>query len=84
LTTYRNLNARWLLTGEGEIWANNNIAMVSEPSNDYKAQITLKEVTVYVEKECQLTGGVCAFELLPELKAENEALKRQIEELKNK
>lgn len=80
LNSYENLNARWLITGEGEMWLNGGQEMISDSNLPYKELI--KEVKVYFEKECKLTGGMCAFEMLPELKAENEKLKQELAELK--
>lgn len=56
---------------------------VSEPKQEYAIQ-KIKEVTFYIEKECKLTGSKCAFEMLPELKVENEKLKAENEKLKKK
>ena len=58
--------------------------LAEEPVTGYEVS-KIKEVTIYLEKDCHLTGGKCAFDLLPELRAENEQLKKHIEKLeKNK
>lgn len=80
LNSYKNLNARWLITGEGEMWLNGEQTINSDSNFTYNEWI--KEVKVDLEKECKLTGGMCAFEMLPELKAENEKLKQELAELK--
>ena len=66
-------------------WSEKQIKLneVGEPHEEYIIQ-KIKEVTFYIEKECKLTGGKCAFELVPELRAENEGLRKEIEKLKNK
>lgn len=83
------LNANWLLKGEGEMFSNkaiinldSNNGLVGESFQEYISQT--KEVTVYLEKQCSLTGGACVFSILPELKAENEKLKKEVEKLKLK
>ena len=59
---------------------NTNEMELNEPTPQYGRS----EVTIYIEKECGLTGGKCAFELVPELKSENEALRKRVEELEKK
>jgi transcriptional regulator with XRE-family HTH domain len=85
LTTYKDLNARWLMMGEGKMWieSKEKSGIVNEPPPQYESN-KIREVTIYVERECSLTGGACAFTMLPELKAENEKLRKEVEALKNK
>lgn len=81
------LNMRWLVSGKGKMWLddyqeilNTDNLTTGEPPPQYGRS----EVTIYIEKECKLTGGKCAFELVPELKAENEKLKAENDKLKKK
>ena len=82
---YPQLNAEWLFRGVGEMWNTelHNSGNIAEPPPQYRTG-KIKEVTFSVEKECGLTGGKCAFELVPELRIENEQLKKEIEILKKK
>lgn len=60
-----------------------NVNFVSEIETGY-GDSKHKEVTIYIEKECVLTGGVCAFNVLSELRTENERLKAENEILRKK
>lgn len=87
---HKDLDLRWLILGtekeESKVLYENLEEEIEmhEPSEPYRRAPLHEVTTLYIEKECKLTGGKCAFDMLPELKAENEGLKKEIEKLKKK
>lgn len=60
------------------------IENLNEFGEEQAAYGRLKEVTLYIEKECALTGAKCAFAKMPELEEENRLLRKENEALKKK
>jgi transcriptional regulator with XRE-family HTH domain len=81
---YEDLDARWLIVDNVQSYISNSLNHQFKENAEIYTNDSMREVTVYIEKECKLTGGACAFEMLPEIKAENEALKKEIAKLKSK
>lgn len=82
LNRYKNLNARWLIEGKGEMWEKPSATEkkeVSEPPPQYGG-VQVVQVTEYIEKECSATGGTCYFDALKRANEEIEALKKKLNE----
>ena len=57
---------------------------ISDGLNEPHAPYGLKEVTIYIEKECAATGGACYFEQLKKANEKITELAEELEKLKKK
>jgi predicted transcriptional regulator len=90
LSSYKNLNARWLLMGEGDMWINENLDIAKTDIVENKAFEAREDITEYKRNEKKLldTDEVMKKQielLLVEMKRMNikmELMEKELERIK--